>query len=47
MADGLSNSGIEQMLYALVARYLGHNVAGNPNVAVLNMQGAGSVVAAN
>src|SRR6476620_9353843 len=35
------------MLYALVARYLGHNVPRNPNVAVLNMQGAGSVVAAN
>src|SRR5262249_46092908 len=31
----------------LVARHLGRHVAGEPNVIVRNMQGAGSVIAAN
>ncbi len=31
----------------LVARHLGRYVAGNPNILVRNMQGAGSVIAAN
>ena len=31
----------------LVARHLGRHVAGNPTVVVRNMQGAGSVIAAN
>src|SRR3954454_11086896 len=31
----------------LVARHLGKHIAGNPSVVVRNMQGAGSVVAAN
>src|SRR5258706_16208706 len=31
----------------LIARHLGRHVAGNPSVVVRNMQGAGSVIAAN
>lgn len=31
----------------LVARHIGRHIAGNPNVVVRNMQGAGSVIAAN
>src|SRR5690242_19165528 len=31
----------------MVARYLGHYIPGNPQIVVQNMQGAGSVNAAN
>jgi tripartite-type tricarboxylate transporter receptor subunit TctC len=47
MVVGFNPGGGADAYARLVARHLGHNIAGNPNVVVRNMQGAGSVIAAN
>jgi len=47
LVAGFNPGGGADTYARLVARHLGHHVAGNPNVVVRNMQGAGSVVAAN
>jgi tripartite-type tricarboxylate transporter receptor subunit TctC len=47
MVIGFNPGGGADVYARLVARHLGHHVPGNPNVVVRNMQGAGSVIAAN
>ena len=44
---GFNTGGGADTYARLVARHLGKHIPGNPNVIVRNMQGAGSVVAAN
>jgi tripartite-type tricarboxylate transporter receptor subunit TctC len=47
MVVGFNPGGGADAYARLVARHLGQHIAGNPNVVVRNMQGAGSVIAAN
>jgi tripartite-type tricarboxylate transporter receptor subunit TctC len=47
LVAGFNPGGGADTYARLVARHLGKHVAGNPTVVVRNMQGAGSVVAAN
>jgi tripartite-type tricarboxylate transporter receptor subunit TctC len=47
LVAGFNPGGGADTYARLVARHLGRHVAGNPTVVVRNMQGAGSVVAAN
>jgi tripartite-type tricarboxylate transporter receptor subunit TctC len=47
MVVGFNPGGGADAYARLVARHLGRHIAGNPNVVVRNMQGAGSVIAAN
>jgi tripartite-type tricarboxylate transporter receptor subunit TctC len=47
LVAGFNPGGGADTYARLVARHLGRHIAGNPTVVVRNMQGAGSVVAAN
>jgi tripartite-type tricarboxylate transporter receptor subunit TctC len=47
LTAGFNPGGGADTYARLVARHLGQHVAGHPNVVVKNMQGAGSVIAAN
>ncbi|MGH6767923.1 MAG: Bug family tripartite tricarboxylate transporter substrate binding protein [Xanthobacteraceae bacterium] len=47
LTAGFNPGGGADTYARLIARHLGKHVAGNPNVVVKNMQGAGSVIAAN
>ena len=47
LTAGFNPGGGADTYARLIARHLGRHVAGNPTVVVKNMQGAGSVVAAN
>jgi tripartite-type tricarboxylate transporter receptor subunit TctC len=47
LTAGFNPGGGADTYARLVARHLGKHVAGNPNIVVKNMQGAGSVIAAN
>jgi tripartite-type tricarboxylate transporter receptor subunit TctC len=47
LTAGFNPGGGADTYARLIARHLGQHIPGNPNVVVKNMQGAGSVVAAN
>src|SRR5579862_2731438 len=44
---GFNTGGGADAYARLVARHLGHHIPGNPTIVVRNMQGAGSILAAN